>query len=146
MNTAPAGYAPSYQNQGEEPAMGAGYAAPQTGGFVPAAPAAASDECPSVPTNGDSVPDSVNTNFSDYMRGQQRVVSENDGQTYVVDSNADPNQMTDTRDSVSSFSAATPGSEAAGYADVAPSGATTVDTSNSTLVDTSSSTTISSGE
>ena len=145
-SAAPAGYAPSYQNQGEEPAMAGGYAAPQTGGFVPAAPAAASDNSPSVPTSGDSVPESVNTNFSDYMRDQQRVVSENDGQTYIVPSSADPNQMTDTRDSVSRFSAATPGSEAAGYAEVAPSGATTVDTSNSTPVDTSSSTTTSSGE
>ena len=72
------------------------------------------------------------------MRDQQRVVSENDGQTYVVNSNADPNQMTDTRDGVSGFTAATPGSEAAGTAEVAPSGATTPDTSTSTPVETSS--------
>src|ERR1043166_3514920 len=81
-----------------------------------------------LPSSGDSVPESVNTNFSDYMRDQQRVASDNDGQTYVVNSNADPNQMTDTRDGVSGFTQAAPGSDAAGYGEVAPSGATTVDT------------------
>ena len=110
---------------------------PQTGGYVPA-PATASRTDNEVPTSGDSVSDRVNTNFDDYIRGQQRVVSENDSQTYITDANADPNQMTDTRDSVSGFSAATPGSDAAGYATVAPSGATTVDTSTATPVETSS--------
>jgi hypothetical protein len=127
--------------------VGVGGGSPQGGGFVPAAPAAATASDPptawvpgssEVPTSGDSVSDRVNTNFSDYMRDQQRVVSENDGQTYVVDSNAEPNQMVDTRDSVSGFSAATPGSAAAGVAEVASSGATTVDTSTSTPVETSS--------
>jgi hypothetical protein len=143
---APAGgYAPQtgsgYPRSGWTPQTGddapqAGGYLPQTGGYAPAAPGTGSDT--TVPTNGDSVSDQVNNNFSDYMRGQQRVVSENDGQTYITDANADPNQMTDTRDSVSSFSAATPGSEAAGTATVEPSGATTVDTSTSTPVDTSS--------
>src|SRR5205814_182172 len=106
---------------------------PQTGGVVSTL-AGAADSGSTVPTSGDSVPESVNTNFSDYMRDQQRVVSENDGETYVVNSNANPNEMTDTRDSVSGFSAATPGSDAAGYATVAPSGATTADTSTATPV------------
>jgi hypothetical protein len=115
----------------------AGNYIPQTGGYTPA-PTGASPSDAELPSNGDSVSDRVNTNFDDYIRGQQRVVSENDGQTYIVDGNADPNQMTDTRDGVSGFTAATPGSEAAGYADVAPSGATTPDTSTATPVDTGS--------
>jgi hypothetical protein len=110
---------------------------PQSSGSVPAA-APTSDTGAEVPTSGDSVSDRVNTNFDDTIRGQQRVISENDGQTYITDANADPNQMTDTRDSVSGFSAATPGSDAAGTAAVAPSGATTVDTSTATPVETSS--------
>jgi hypothetical protein len=121
---------------GVAPATGGAYV-PQTGGYVPA-PATASGSDNEVPTSGDSVSDRVNTNFDDYIRGQQRVVSENDGQTYITGANADPNQMTDTRDSVSGFSAATPGSDAAGTATVAPSGATTVDTSTATPVETSS--------
>jgi hypothetical protein len=141
-----AGSPSQYQSADNEPGMAGGDSAPQTGGFVPSTPAAASDNSTQVPTSGDSVPESVNTNFSDYMRDQQRVVSENDGQTYVVNSNADPNQMTDTRDSTSGFTQAAPGSEAAGYAEVVPSGATTVDTSTSTPVDTSGTSSTTSGE
>lgn len=120
------------------PQVGGGMAAPQMGGY--AAPASGYGGGAGVPTAGDSVSDRVNNNFSDYMRGQQQVVSGYDGQTYTVDANADTNQMWNTQDGVSSFSAATPGSTSAGYAEVAPSGATTVDTSTSTPVDTSSST------
>jgi hypothetical protein len=137
------GFAPSGDGQGAElgwncPAMGGGMAAPQMGAYTPTA-AGAGYGGAEVPTSGDSVSDRINNNFSDYMRGQQRVVSEYDGQTYTVDGNADPNQMWNTQDGVSNFSAATPGSTSAGYAEVAPSGATTVDTSTATPVDTSSS-------
>lgn len=135
------GNAAPYQPAENEPTTATGYAAPAAGGFAPA-----NDSSALLPSNGDSVPESVNTNFSDYMRDQQRVVSENDGQTYITGANADPNQMTDTRDSVSGFSAAAPGSEAAGYAEVAPSGATTVDTSTATPVDTSSASSTTTGE
>jgi hypothetical protein len=125
------------QSSGNAPVGGDETGIPQSSGVAPAA-AGTSDTGAAVPTSGDSVSDRVNTNFDDYIRGQQRVVSENDGQTYITGANADPNQMTDTRDSVSGFSAATPGSDAAGYATVAPSGATTVDTSTATPVETSS--------
>jgi hypothetical protein len=125
------------QDGWQAPAVDSGMAAPQSGW---SAPAAAGGEETALPS-GDSVSDRVNNNFSDYMRDQQRVVSENDGQTYIVESGADPNGIVDTRDGVSGFSAATPGSDAAGYGSVDTSGATTVDTSTATPVDTSSSTT-----
>ena len=110
------------------------------GGYA-TSPAGMGNSGAETPGSYDSVSDRVNNNFSDYIRGDQRVVSQNDGQTYIVDGNADPNGMVDTRDGVSSYSAATPGSDAAGYAEVAPSGATTPDVSTSTPVDTSSTTT-----
>jgi len=47
---------------------------------------------------------------------------------------------------VSGFSTASPGSDATGYAAVAPSGATTVDTSAATPVDTSSASSATAGE
>ena len=124
--------APPMEGNAPSAGWGSNIPAPPAGGFTPAV----QTQETTLPSSGDSVPESVNTNFSDYMRDQQRVASDNDGQTYVVNSNADPNQMTDTRDGVSGFTQAAPGSDAAGYGEVAPSGATTVDTSTATPVDT----------
>src|SRR5437764_12337406 len=65
-----AGDGPQYQPSDNGPAMATGGGAPATGGLVSSTPTAAGDSSAQLPSSGDSVPESVNTNFSDYMRDQ----------------------------------------------------------------------------
>jgi hypothetical protein len=104
---------------------------PQAGGYgyTPGATAAPGGTGPGndwVP--GDSVSNRVYEGYSDVMRGQQRVTGEYDGQTWIVPSEADPNQMYDAQAGVGGYSGAGIGAEASGYATVDPSGATTPNT------------------